>query len=261
MKRIIIFILAFIVIGCQQQNKNKSGFSEDVRLTKTIGNVTYYFPDKIDLKVINQSVEVCENSIVENLKLISETEFNDTIDVEFLLSRKEMKKYTGRSVTGIAQAERNTMFSLIGEGINPPIQHEMMHMITMIKWGTPPKSNDWINEGLATFAGGTCSNYKLEEIYTYYLQESELIGLSNLTSDFYIHPEMKSYTQSAYLCKYLIDNYGVDKIKQLWKGGFEKFREIYGIEYVDLEEEIRKKINSKYPDKINFDWEDFKKGC
>ena len=261
MNRILLLVLVAVAFSCQQEKMDNSQFEEVIRLTKTIGNITYYFPNQIDEKEIEQSIKKCQDSVVENLALLSETSFTDTIDVEFLLTRKEMKKYTGRAVTGIAQAERNTMFSLIGNGVHPPIQHEMMHMITMIKWGTPPKSMDWINEGVATYAGGTCSSYTLEEIYTYFLQESELIGIANLAEDFYTYSEMKSYTQSAYLSKYLIDNYGVDRLKKLWKAGFQKFDEIYGFSAQELEEKIAMLLNKKYPEKIAFDWEEFKKGC
>ncbi len=48
---------------------------------------------------------------------------------------------------------------------------------------------------------------------------------------------MIAYIQSAGVFKYLYEKYGVEKMKLLWSGGFEKFQSIYGFPVEQLEKD------------------------
>lgn len=50
---------------------------------------------------------------------------------------------------------------------------------------------------------------------------------------------MISYTQSAFISQFLIDNYGISKFKELWTGGYEKLNEIYGFDSQTLEQTLK----------------------
>jgi len=268
MNKIILAILTiFAVISCNDNKvskKNEIGKDEWTKITtekKTIKNITYFFPSEIDFKRRNSAIKECQQSIEENLKLIEETKFDNKFDIEILRSREEMLKYGGMAAQGLALPESDVMFTLLKDGKNSPIKHELMHMITMYKWGNPSISSTWMNEGLATYSAGTCFEYSLEEIYKYFIQSEKLISTEKLATDFYGNPDMIAYTQSAFICKFLIDNYGISKFKKLWKSGYGKFKEIYGFDSKTLENTITEFINKKYPKDINFDWEKFNKGC
>ncbi|MFI0429378.1 peptidase MA family metallohydrolase [Mariniflexile sp. HMF6888] len=256
----LLLILSFYSCSAQKKTTNDETWNKIVTETKTINNITYIFPSEAEIPRRNLAIEECQKAIEENLKLIGETEFNNKMDIEFLKSRKEMLKYGGMAAQGLAYPDRDVFFTLLKDK-GSPIKHEMMHMITMYKWGTPPYSSTWMNEGLATYSGGTCSKYSLEEIYKYFIQSNKLISMDKLSEDFYENPDMIAYTQSAFICKFLIDNYGITKFKELWKSGYEKLNEIYGIDSKTLENTLKDYINKKYPKDINFDWEEFNKGC
>ncbi len=258
--RAITFLLLIIFLhSCKETAKNE--WTKITAETKTVNNITYYFPSETDTPKRNSAIEECQKSIEANLKLIEETEFSNKMDIEFVRSRKEMLKYTGMAAQGMAFPDRDVLFVLLKDTGLSPIKHEMMHMITMYKWGTPPASSTWMNEGLATYAGGTCFEYSLEEIYKYFVQSDKLISMDKLSQDFYENPDVVAYTQSAFISKYLIENYGISKFKELWKNGYEKLNEIYGFSSQILEQTLRDYINRKYPKDINFDWEKFNKGC
>jgi hypothetical protein len=256
----LLLILSFYNCTAQKKATNDGNWNKIVTESKTINNITYVFPSEVDIARRNLAIEECQKSIEENLKIIAETEFENVMDVEFLKSRTEMLKYGGMSAQGLAYPDRNVFFTLLKDK-GSPIKHEMMHMITMYKWGTPPNSLTWMNEGLATYSGGTCSKYSLEEIYKYFMQSDKLISMNKLSEDFYENPDMIAYTQSAFICKFLIDNYGISKFKELWKSGYEKLKEIYGFDSQTLEKNLKDYINKKYPTSISFDWEEFNKGC
>ena len=256
----LLLILSFYSCTAQKKAMNDENWTKIVTETKTINNITYYFPSEVEIPRRNLAIVECQKAIEENLKLVGETEFNNKMDIEFVKSRKEMLKYTGLGAQGMSFPDRDVFFTLLKD-TGSPIKHEMMHMITMYKWRTPPTSSTWMNEGLATYSGGTCSKYSLEEIYKYFIQSNKLISMNKLSEDFYESPDMIAYTQSAFISKFLIENYGISKFKELWKSGYEKLNEIYGFDSQSFEQTMKDYINRKYPTNINFNWEEFNKGC
>jgi len=255
--KLTIVLISIIVSPLNAQNTE---WKKSIREHITIDNITYFFPSEIDSIRRNTAIKECQNSVIENLKLIKETEFKNEFDIEFVNSKKEMLKFTGMAAQGMAFPDRNTFFTLLKDK-NSPIKHEIMHMITMYKWGFPHDSSTWMNEGLATYAGGICSKNSFEEIYQYFIQSGKLIPMKSIVDDFYAGNDMITYTQSAYLVNYLTDKYGFEKFIQLWKQGFSSFKSIYGIEFEEIQNKIKMELKTKYPKAIEFDWEVFKKGC
>ncbi len=249
----VLFILISNLIIAQNNSWKKID-----KVQKNIKNITYTFPAEVNKKDREIYVQLCEKSLKENLEILKETEFLNKMDIEFLNSRYEMQKYTGLPAQGRAMYQSNAMFSLMTK--NSPIKHELMHMIATYKWGD--SADYWIDEGLATYSGGTCSNYTLEEIYIYYIQSGKLIPITSLTSDDFLkYNDMITYTQSAYIIEYLLKNHGHDKFKRLWKEGVANFNKIYDFSLEELEKRISAELKIKYPKNIDFNWEEFDKGC
>lgn len=255
----IFFALIILIISNNINGQNKE-WEKVTREHKTIENITYFFNSNVPIKERESDIELCQKSIKEDLELINEKEYKKVIEIEFLASRKEMLKYSGYGAQGLAIFERDIIF-MLHKTQNSPIKHEMMHMISMNKWGDTAESSHWMNEGLATYAGGTCSKYSLEEIYQYYIQSEKLIPMNTIANDFYSASDMITYTQSAFLAKYLIDKYGFDKFSKLWKEGYNNFNKIYGFEFTEMQNQIKSELKIKYPKEIEFNWEEFNIGC
>ena len=260
LKSIILLTLIGFMISCSNEPKSKETWTKVTRVEKTVDNITYYFSSQVDIARRDSAIKECQNAIVKNLKMIQETEFTNEMGIEFLDSREEMKKYTGMGAQGMAFPDRNTFFTLLKDK-GSPIKHEMMHMITMYKWETPPRTSTWLNEGLATYSGGSCSEYSLSEIYKYFIQSKKLISMDSLAQNFYGNPEMIAYNQSAFVCKFLINTYGIEKFKLLWKNGFDKMQSVYGFNSEQLETSLTEYVSQKHPTDIEFNWEEFEKGC
>ncbi|TRW22725.1 hypothetical protein FMM05_15825 [Flavobacterium zepuense] len=241
-------------------NLYAQGWSQNIRNVTTIDNITYYFPESISLTEREAYIKLCRDSVKENLELIREKDFEYKMDIEFLSSRDEMLKLTGMAAQGMAMYPLPKFYSVL-KLKNSPVKHEMMHMIAMQKWGH--NAEPWLNEGLATYAGGTCSPYSLEQIYRYYMQSGKLIPAADLANNFWSggYNDMITYTQSAYLVSYLMETYGMEKFKHLWIGGYAKFREIYGFDFKVVEDSIATRLKKKYPEGVAFDWDTFNKGC
>ena len=115
---------------------------------------------------------------------------------------------------------------LPNETQKPPIKHELMHLITMLKWGYPTPTSTWMNEGLGTYAENDCNGINVAQIYRYFLENDKLISIDLLSSDFYKQPEMVGYHQSGYIVEYLLENYSIEQFKKLWTNGFKNFEKI-----------------------------------
>jgi hypothetical protein len=257
----LFLILILISISCfNKKNSDSGSFTQTSRYKKQVNSITYYFPSSLDTSICQKLIVKCENAIRSNLKLIGENSFKDSIDIEFLMNRKEMLKYTGMGASGMSFPERKTMFSIANEK-EAPIIHELLHMLAMLKWGEPHQTSIWMNEGLATFSENNCNNFNVEQIYCYFLSKSMLIPIDSLATNFYGQPDMIAYHQSAYLVQFLLTNYGITKFKALWKNGLSNFAEIYGLPISQVMPLIDEAAKSHYPKTPNINWEEFKKGC
>ena len=145
--------------------------------------------------------------------------------------------------------------------VNPPIKHELMHIVSMTAWGAPPNDNHWLNEGLATFAENNCSGFSVAAIYRFFLEEKLLVSIETLANNFYEVEEMVSYHQSAYIVEFLITKYGIPKFEAFWKSGFSNLENIYGVNASELEIAINNHILKLHPESLDINWESLKNGC
>jgi len=239
----------------------EQGWERLDRVSKKINNITYIFPADVSIKDREKAIKMSEASIKENLELLGETEFKDTIKFEFLHTRKEMKLATGLPVKGLAIPRKDAMYSLLDLSETSPIKHELMHMILALNWHHPYKSMQWFNEGLATYSGKMCGKENFDELYYYYLTHELLIPIEHLVDDFYGQDEIIGYSQGAFIVKYLSNNYGWEKMKKLWLGGFSQFENIFGSSYESIQNEMHESLKTRFPNGVELDWEHIKQGC
>jgi Peptidase MA superfamily len=254
MKTIFLtFLLAATACSCSSTNSDKKDVTSN-------SNINYTFPDSVTTSQRTALVQKCSSSIAENLVIISETSFTDTIAIKFVKDREAMRQYTGMGASGMAMPEIKTMYCL--SDINAaPIKHELMHMVTMLKWGEPHPSSTWMNEGLAAFAENSCNGFNDEQIYRFFSNQRMLLSMDSLTTDFYGQPEMIAYHQCGYMVQYLLQKYGVEKFKQLWQNGFAAFEKIYGDSFTNVYTALDKKAAADYPTAPAIKWAAFKEGC
>jgi hypothetical protein len=244
MNKLAISLLFLLCLGSCINLKNPSNSNacpEKNHLFKS--NIEYIFPADLESSRIIEFIKECENAVKDNLKIIDES-FNDSISIEFEWSKEQMKAISGfPNSAGLTFSDVKQVYILIKE--NPPIKHELMHIITMLNWGQPHKSSEWMNEGLATYSTGRFFfGLTLKEIYSFLYNHDMLIPIDKLVNKFDKAPPIISYHQSGYLVEYLIVNYGIEKFKKLWLAGFVDFEKIYAISF----SEVLKKLESDLTD-------------
>jgi hypothetical protein len=226
------------------------------------GNLSFIIPaSSYAYKGREKLISDCHEAIKSDLALIKLPSFTDSITVQVVSTRDEMKKYTGIGAGGVAIPERKTVYLLSNEKEGPPIKHELMHMITLLAWGEPDPTSLWMKEGIAAFAENQCNSYNDEQIYRFLLEDKLLLPMDSLTADFYRTPEMIAYHQSAFMVQYLLSNYGVAKFKDLWLQGFPNFEKIYGVSFTKVLTSIDNTAKHDYPSAPAIDWKTFSEGC
>lgn len=277
MKKILVCLMLLLPgLYCCSQTTNQWRQAEDSifagKVYKWEGNIKYYFNSDINLKDRNAMIRKCKRYIKDNLKLINESELKDDIHIIFIKDREEMYRYVFERMAGTvvsaAEAGENMVFSVYANGINP-VKHELMHIINICKWGEAAGGTSlaWLSEGLATYCDPAteCDGYSFEEKYVAFLQSGQLADIGTLLHNFRdteTYREIKiRYNQSAYIVQYIVDNYGMNKVKELWQGGMRNFTKIFGIEMGDMLTDINDMLNDKYPSPIRFDWDRFEERC
>jgi hypothetical protein len=250
------------LVACKQPEKKEHQRVEEKFFTKTVGNISFIIPTNCyAYDTREEIISKCRDAIKSDLELIKIPRFTDSITVQVVSTREEMKKYTGLAAGGVAWLPTKTAYLLSNEKEGPPIKHELMHMITLSAWGDPDPTSLWMKEGIAAFAENQCNGYNDEQIYRFLLEDKLLLPMDSLTADFYREPEMIAYHQAAYMVQYLLSNYGVEKFEDLWLQGFANFNKIYGTPFTKVEISIASTAKHDYPIAPAIVWKTFSEGC
>ena len=244
-------------------------------VTKEISNLTFTVDSTMTVAERDEAIIKTNEYINDCLQIINEKPFTDSVHIYLVPSRDGMKHLAGLSAAGYAALNDtigllpgNVVCSIYRKEYNP-LKHELMHIASFLKWGKQSYSHKlWLTEGLAVYAGPEnydCDGHNLKERYMFFLQNGKLFSpdlLLNAEIDFANSVGNKIlYNQSGYIVGYLIENYGIDKLKAIWQSEMENFEKIYGLTFGGMIQKINSELNKKYPEPIDFNWEGFQEEC
>jgi hypothetical protein len=260
---VISVTMILFAFACKMPERKNNG-TEKKFFTTTVANIFFIFPqDSFAYDNREKLIAECRDAIKSDIRIVKLPSFTDSITIQFVSSRAEMKKYTGLPASGvIGEQPKKTIYLLDNVKENgPPIKHELMHMITLCAWGNPDPTSIWMNEGLAAYSQNECNSYNDEQIYRFLLEDKMLSPMDSLAAQFYKQPEMIAYHQCGFISQYLLANYGVEKFKELWTQGFENFEKIYGLPFAKVKLSIDSTAKHDYPTAPPIDWKVFSIGC
>ena len=183
------------------------------------------------LSEIASSVEASRTSV---LRLIQEPAFPDRIHVFLVDSKSRMKDLMGSTPYGGAIAKIRVVFAVVNATNNGCSTHEFCHVIAGVKWGKPER---WIDEGFASYSDERWRSR--ETIVARLAAQGRLLPLETLAKDFLKYPDTVAYNQSASFLGFVIERYGWDKFRAIWRGGFKSIPKVTGRGVDQLEKEWR----------------------
>lgn len=190
---------------------------------------------------IKDSVESWYQKIVTAL----EVEYNQAIYSYIYSSKEDMKQHLGVSPNGRASPITGSIYLSYW----PTAGHEMIHVIAF--WGIGQAGTAMASEGLATaipVPGGYHSkdvNGEASQLF----KENKLPGILAMVNNWGDYPEEIKYPAAGSFIDYLIDNYGINLLKQFYREAtpddFEKVTQtIYGKSLAPLENDWHQFLES-----------------
>ena len=242
--------------------------------TKEVENLKFTVASTMTMLERDSLIAQTQKYIAQNLELIGEQFFNDSVHIVTFSDRNEMSRildgFVGAAMLKDDVVIMENIVYAVHSNKQSVLKHELMHIVALLKWGENPYTLNWLNEGLATLAdlrAFDCDGHTLEERYVYFIQNDKLIDTEILLTKFFgdaiddVIGNKTAYNQSAYIVGYLIENYEIEKLKRLWQSTISDFELIYNISFDDLILKINNELREKYPKPIKFNWESFSKNC
>lgn len=270
---LILFLISSNCILISQNNdwqpipkKENSGYQF---LMKQDANIFYIMDSAINIIDRDSIISKSKGYIARNLGILQESEYDEPILITYFSDRSKLHKMTGKRTAAYSQLKnQDTPVSTIGcvyDIGHSAMNKELMGLILYQKWGM---QNDnrlvWLKEGLTTYANpeaDSCDGHNLEERYVYLLQNNKLSDIIQFPQEKEILQYKIACNQSAYIVEYLLKDYGVEKLKELWLSGMRNFELVYGMKFEDVILKINTRLYKKYPTLINLNWVGFNKDC
>lgn len=284
MKSILIVITIVLFFSCSESSdKNKKTdthqpikFPEETVLTKSIidslGNVNEYKRDGFILYCKNGSYsdknrELLFKQIYDAILRIEEVLKIDQLPQGFYLimldSREEMGRIIGQNYKGLSIRNDDLALFVYNSEIRPYFRHELFHLIAYQVWGN--SESRVLNEGGAVYADNQCLSYEnpIRVINKYLYEKKKWFPFSELVNNFTekaAENDLIAYLESAYIFKHLYEQYGKEKMTELWRKGFSEIKSIYGFDVQQLEKDINgEMVKIEYKE---VDWSKLmEKGC
>jgi hypothetical protein len=198
---------------------------------------------------LDRFVADAEEARENALRLLGEHEFRPRIDVFHLESREQMRHITEFAVRGWTDPEARTVLLVRGTPSNQGERHEIAHVLSHNLWG---HSHDWLttgwmSEGLATWAGGRCSGYAIDEIVAYLDRRGELIPLDSLARHFRSFDDLQAYLQAGSFVGWVREAHGLPAVRALWEQGYDSLPVILGKDPRAVDAEWRARLRATYP--------------
>lgn len=284
MKETISFILLFILmisyISCKRKfDSNAADWQPahihnlDGFVSKQVGTIKYTMQASRSLEEREEIIAETEKNIAECLAMIGETEFNDSLHICLLYNLADAERHFGYHCVSLSGLKEEDYIKERPEYKDTPfisensirciyeygseynlLKGEIMRLILFLKWGYESIEPRWLVYRMSNFVASdffNCDGLTLEERYAYLLQNNKLLETCWLKN----FPERRdeafisnkaAYNQSAYLVKYLFENYGIEKIKTLWIDGAKAYRAKEQKIYEEIPEEVRSNIGYSF---------------
>lgn len=131
-------------------------------------------------------------------------------------SVREAVRLTGMELEGQAIPGELTAVMVARPGWWPHFRHEIMHALTTTQW-RGNRVPDWLSEGVAMWATGTCQGHTMDAIAAGYLRDGALPPLREFKWGFDQDEIVHAYATSASLVEFVVRSRGLGAVRTMWK--------------------------------------------
>lgn len=193
-----------------------------------------------------------EDGIAHALTILGERSYPAHLQIFVLGSREDVKAVTGNSWNGWTDAAGNNAAVVARPECRPVFKHEIMHAVSLSLWGNPlgpegdpfpprdpalMRQGGWLREGIAAAAEDLYVTYSYRGMAAQWLAEGTILPLDTLVHRFYEVDDLAGYLQSGGLVNYLLEQYGSQRFRIVWRDGAGAFERAYGRTASQIESE------------------------
>jgi len=202
----------------------------------------HYQPDTFAARHIAALTRSADASLARAVDLVGEGPYTRPLDVFFIDSREQMMDLISVRATGYADWHSSSVFLVVRPDWRSFDLHEITHVVSINRWGEPAEPVWWIREGLAVYSDGRCREHSVDEIAAEFMRRGELPKVRDLIDRFADVGEMPGYMCSGSLVGYLIDHYGIRKVKKIWQRGGHVIEQVLGVRLDTIDRDWRKSL-------------------
>lgn len=184
-----------------------------------------------------------EQGIAHALGMLNERTYPARLRLFVMSSRDDVEAVTGTGWNGWTDAPGNNAAVVARSECRPVLRHEIMHAVSLRLWGhplgtagdpAPPQDpvrmaqGGWLREGIAAAAEDLYLTYSYRGMAAQWLAEGTIFPLDTLMNHFYEVDDLAAYLQAGSLVRYLLDQYGVDRFRAIWRDGVDAVPRVYG---------------------------------
>ena len=195
----------------------------------------YFKPDSFASRHRHMLLRSAQGAVSEVLGFLEEPAFEHELRIIYVESREEMNELTGRPVTGLAVWSENGLFLVVNPEWRSFEVHEITHVVTMGRWGSPDPTSRWMIEGISIVSDGWCREYPVDEVAHYLLLRDELPPLSEFFNDFQSLGEVRGGMYAGSIIGFIRKTYGIEAMRKLWMHGIRSLCDSHGTTVDDIE--------------------------
>jgi hypothetical protein len=211
----------------------------------------YHFePSSTAEREIEKIKTTMEQSRSHVVALLGEKTGPPGVPVFIVETRHRMKELTGTPQN--AWSTPKVIAFIYGAQAKAIGAHEDCHILARHFWGSPHA--DWLDEGLAVYSDDEWWGHPLHGVAKLLLERGQLIPIAALLkSGWRKQSDLVTYPETGSFVKFMYEKYGLDLVKQTWKGGSSQILQIFGKKVDDLEQEWRATIAAADASGIQYD--------
>ncbi len=174
-------------------------------------------------------------------------DLSKNIDVYLFNSSEQKKQLFGAGNANVAKPWQYSVY-ISKDSWNNTLQHELIHVFSA-EFGSgifklASGFNAAMIEGLAEAVDNNFNNYSIQEITALAYNNDYKVNIIDLFKglNFFKQNSTLSYTYSGAFFKYLIDKYGIEKVKSFYKSG--NFEFYFKTDFISAQREFETKLKN-----------------
>ena len=198
--------------------------------------------------LVDSIADKAERAIKYDLDWLGESFKGPRLTLFVVGTRAEMKPLINATYGGLPIMDEHAVFMVGSDSTQPPMRHEIMHLLSWQFWGTP--ATGWLSEGVAMLTMPRCGGIHVDPMAAELIREGKYIPLETLWHSFdsKAEPGVRNYVEGASLLQYVDRRWGRAKLKAFWPiGAYKNTQQRLGVDLPTLERDWKASLAKEKP--------------